>query len=97
MADEILDIAHGNRRLAAEIERTLAELAKNGSEVMREMATAVLKGEISLREVASSSTYGDEVAAGLDKFWKQYQAMSPEERTELEETGRESLGLPPTN
>lgn len=96
MADELLDIAHGNPRLAAELEKMLHTLARNGSDLMREMAQGVLDGG-SLRQAAVSSTYGDEVTAAFSQFWDKYQSLSAEERIELETAGRELLEYPPPN
>ncbi|MFI5933879.1 hypothetical protein [Actinoplanes sp. NPDC051494] len=90
MADELLDIARGDPRLAAAIEKMLSDLADNGSDLMREMARGILDGE-SLRHAATSSAYGDEVSAAFGDFWKRYQEMTPEKHTEFEEIGREHL------
>jgi hypothetical protein len=88
MSDELLDIAHGNARLADEMRNLLRSLLDHENEKVREMARDALDGA-SLRQMASSSVYGDEIGAGIETFWKKYQDMSHEERRELERAGHE--------
>jgi hypothetical protein len=90
VSDEILDIAHGDPRLAQAVRRLLDELAHHGSEKVREMARDVLDGA-SLRQMAASSVYGDDVGTAIGTFWHTYQQMTPEQRAELEDAGREYL------
>ncbi|MBG0568166.1 hypothetical protein [Actinoplanes aureus] len=93
MSDEILDIAHGDARLAQALRQTLASIAEQGSDQMREMARDVLDGA-SLRQVATSSAYGDEVGEAIGEFWTKYQEMTPGERAELEGVGRTHFTAP---
>lgn len=90
MSDEILDIAHGNVRLAAEIRTLLRTLLDHPNQKVREMARDVLDGA-SLRQMATSSVYGDDIGADIEAFWKKYQEMPPEERAELEQSGRDRI------
>ncbi|MCY1144037.1 hypothetical protein OWR29_39090 [Actinoplanes sp. Pm04-4] len=90
MPDELLDIAHGDPRLARQVETMLRDLAKDGSPLMREMAQGVLDGG-SLRQAAISDAYGEEVSAAFGDFWSKYQAMSPEEQAELGEVAEAAL------
>jgi hypothetical protein len=90
MSDEILDIAHGNPRLAQAVRRLLHELADHDSEKVREMAREVIDGA-SLRQMAATSIYGDDIGTAIGAFWHTYQQMSPEQRAELEDAGREYL------
>ncbi|MBB2946745.1 hypothetical protein FB565_006513 [Actinoplanes lutulentus] len=90
MSDEILDIAQGDARLANRLREILESLADRGSDQMREMAREVLGGR-SLREMAASSVYGDEVGVAFGDFWARYQELSPVEQAEWEETGRTHL------
>lgn len=90
MFDELLDIAQGDARLANRLREILESLAEHGSEQMRELAREVLGGA-SLREMAASSVYGEEVGEAFGGFWASYQELSPAEQAELEETGRTYL------
>ncbi|GGN20677.1 hypothetical protein FHR83_002034 [Actinoplanes campanulatus] len=90
MSDEILDIAHGNVRLAAEIRELLRALLDHQNGKVREMARDVLDGA-SLRQMAASSVYGDEIGADIETLWQKYQEMAPEERAELEQGGRDRI------
>ena len=88
MTDEILDMVGGNSRLAHAARENLRALAGNGSEKVREMASAVLDGA-SLRELALGETYGREIGSAFDAFWDHYQSMSDVERADLEEGARQ--------
>ncbi|MEV0898467.1 hypothetical protein [Actinoplanes sp. NPDC049802] len=90
MSDEILDIAHGNVRLAAEIRMLLRSLLDHQNDRVREMARDVLDGA-SLRQMAASSVYGEQIGADIATFWNRYQEMTPEERAELEQYGRDRI------
>lgn len=87
MRDHILDLAGSNPRVAETLRESLTILRDNGSEKLGEMARDVLDGAPP-RELALSSVYGDELGAGFSRFWKKYQAMDPEERSEIEENIR---------
>jgi hypothetical protein len=84
MPDQLLDLAHGDPRLAEALRRMLTELAQHGTEKLREMSRAVLDGA-SLRALALSDTYGEEIGDAFGRFWTSYQDMSAEQRAELEE------------
>jgi hypothetical protein len=88
MADDLLDIARGDQRLAGILRKHLAQLADNGNDKLREMARAVLNDGLPLRDLALSSTYGDELGTAFDSFWTKYQSMSPDEQIELQDLGR---------
>ncbi|MEU8083830.1 hypothetical protein AB0B57_09455 [Micromonospora sp. NPDC049101] len=55
--------------------------ARYGGSELREMARAVLDGEVPLRTAALSSAYATALS---DAFWTHYSQISPDERTELE-------------
>jgi hypothetical protein len=88
VADDLLDIARGDQRLADMLRKHLAQLADNGNDKLREMARSVLNDGHPLRDLALSATYGDELGAAFDTFWTKYQSMSPDEQTELQDLGR---------
>lgn len=91
MPDDILDVAQGDVHTAEFLREVLESLAKHGSDTMREMAQEVLGGGATLREVAASGLYGDEVGATFSTFWTKYQKMASADRSQLEETGRHYL------
>ncbi len=91
MRDHILDLAHGNPRVADALRESLDILKRRGSEALSEMARDALEGA-PLRQMALSSAYGDGLGAGFASFWKKYQDMQPEERTEFNEKVREWFG-----
>jgi hypothetical protein len=95
MSDEILDIAGGNPRLADQIRELLHTLQDHENAKIREIARDALNGA-SLRQMAASSVYGDDVGTALDAFWHTYQQMTPEQQAELEKTGREYVSPPET-
>ena len=90
MADELLDMAGGNRRSADLLRRNLTDLADSDNGKLGEMAQAVLEGA-SLRELALSDTYGAEIGPAFGAFWDHYRAMSSEDRAELERRGADAL------
>ncbi|OJF12582.1 hypothetical protein [Couchioplanes caeruleus] len=96
MADELFEMAHGNPKLARALHENLQTLADHGNEKLREMAGAVLDGG-SLRELALSDTYGEEIGSAFDTFWHRYQAMPSEERAELDSLARERFYEAPEN
>jgi hypothetical protein len=82
MADEYLDIAHGDARLAEALRQIMSGLAANGTGMLREMATDVINGG-SLRAAFFSGVYADEIEARFQDFWTEYQQMPAEKRAQL--------------
>ncbi|MBG6068146.1 hypothetical protein [Micromonospora ureilytica] len=52
------------------------------------MATAVQQGQLTLREAATSPTYGTELTAPFQTFWNAHQQMTPDERNDLASRSR---------
>lgn len=94
MTDELTDIAGGDPRRAQVLRDCLTQFADGPESELRDMARAVLNGEIQLREAARSSTYGAAMGESFETFWARYRQLSPEERADLEASGREYLGGP---
>ncbi|MBF5032426.1 hypothetical protein IRY44_21970 [Micromonospora sp. ANENR4] len=65
------------------LRQLLDQLARSKNPLLREMATAVRDGELTLRQAATSDTYGAELAAPFQTFWNAYEKMTPEERHAL--------------
>jgi hypothetical protein len=94
MADEYLDIAHGDVRLADALRQIMSGLADNGTGMLREMATDVINGG-SLRAAFFSGVYTEAIEAGFQQFWTSYQRMSAEERARLREQAQHFLAGDP--
>jgi hypothetical protein len=95
MADEYLDIAHGDTRLANALRRIIVGLADDGTEILREMARDILDGG-SLRAAFFSGVYAEEIEAPFRRFWTTSQDMSAEEREQLRTRAREYLAVDQT-
>ncbi|MFI7575783.1 hypothetical protein [Micromonospora sp. NPDC049497] len=77
------DITDGDEQRTRALRRVLDQLARSDSPLLREMATAVLDGRLTLRQAATSEPYGTELTAPFQTFWSRYQEMTPEEREDL--------------
>jgi len=84
---DLSDIAGGDPRRAERLRQSLAHLAASDNELLREMARAVLDGDLGLREAAASQVYGKALAGSFSTFWSEYQELTPEEQTALRERG----------
>ena len=91
MADQLLDLAGGNHRLADVLRQHLEHLAEHGDDMLREMASAVLHDDAPLRELALSDAYGTALGQAFNRFWDHYQTFSAEERQELDDGTRAQL------
>ncbi|WP_435149461.1 hypothetical protein [Micromonospora aurantiaca (nom. illeg.)] len=81
--DDLDDITGGDEKRRRTLRQLLDQLARSNNPLLREMATAVQDGQLTLREAATSSTYGNELTAPFATFWNAYQEMTPEERDNL--------------
>ncbi|MEU7770995.1 hypothetical protein AB0C44_06680 [Micromonospora taraxaci] len=83
--DDISDVEENRTRA---LRRILDQLAHSENPLLREMATAVQHGQLTLRQAATSPTYGTELTAPFQTFWNAYQKMTPEERNDLASRSR---------
>ncbi|MET8263103.1 hypothetical protein ABZU92_03815 [Micromonospora arida] len=81
--DDLDDITGGDEKRTHDLRRLLDQLAQSKNPLLREMATAVQDGHLTLRQAATSPTYGAELTAPFQTFWDAYQKMTPEERDNL--------------
>jgi hypothetical protein len=81
--DDLDDIAAGDQTRLKALRDGLTQLANGRNELLREMATAVLDGSLSLRDAVASSTYGHELTTPFREFWTRYEGMTPQERDQL--------------
>ncbi|MGW1449634.1 hypothetical protein ACWCO3_15290 [Micromonospora sp. NPDC002411] len=77
------DITGGDEERSHALRRILDQLADSDNPLLREMATAIQRGQLTLRQAATSATYGSELTAPFETFWNVYQKMTPEERDSL--------------
>lgn len=85
------DIAGGDEHRAKALRDGLHQLTNGRSSLLREMASAVLNGEISLREAVASTTYSEELKQPFQSFCAQYDQMSLEAREQLAAKGHSRL------
>lgn len=83
MNPELLDMTGGDPYRARALHQLLTRLADSPNPLLREMATGVLKGGLSLREAANSQAYSGALADRFDTFWQHYQNLSPDEHQAL--------------
>ncbi len=81
--DHLDDITSGDEHRTHALHRVLDHLANSNNPLLREMATAVRDGQLTLRQAATTEPYGTELAAPFRTFWNTYQDMTPEEREDL--------------
>jgi len=80
MTESVSDVARHDPRRIHDLYLCLETLAQGPAERLREMANAVLKGELSLRDAALSDAYGTCLGQAFEGFWIWYQDLGPEER-----------------
>lgn len=83
MNPEVFDMAGGDSYRARAIHKLLIEIADGPDPLLREMATGVLRGDLSLRDATASQVYSDAITDRFDIFWQRYQDLSPEEHQAL--------------
>jgi hypothetical protein len=81
--NELLRIA-GNSNLALAVKTALERLSNGAAvEEVAEMATELLAGRASLRDIGRSEAFAARIADGFAEFQKWQSALGPEEREEL--------------
>ncbi|MFV2104640.1 hypothetical protein [Micromonospora sp. LOL_024] len=83
---DLADIAGDDPRRLHALRDSLHQLADSPHRELRELARAVLDGEITLRAAVLSSAYAPALGEAFDRFWSHYQQLTPEERQELAAT-----------
>lgn len=78
------DVAGGDPHRLRALRDSLSQLADSPKRELRELARAVLTGEIDLRTAALSSAYAPALSDAFDTFWTHYSKLSSGERSELE-------------
>ncbi len=92
MSDDLADVAGHDPRRERGLRSYLEQLSESRNDTLREMACAVLTGELSLRRVALSDAYSAELGEAFDTFWARYQCMNAHERDQLTTLGKDHLG-----
>jgi hypothetical protein len=75
--DFLGDVAGRDSRRVHGLRCALEVLARGPDGPLRELARAVLKGELSLRDAALSDVYGERLGAAFDAFWTRYRVLAP--------------------
>ncbi|SCE99171.1 hypothetical protein [Micromonospora chokoriensis] len=81
---DLSDITNGDPRRLRGLRDNLDRLANSPQPELREMARAVLDGELTLRTAALSSAYAPALGDAFNEFWTYYSQLSPHGRSELE-------------
>ncbi|RAO40505.1 hypothetical protein GAR06_06251 [Micromonospora saelicesensis] len=81
--DGLDDISRGSEDRTHALGQIMDQLGRSSNPLLREMASAVQAGELTLRHVATSPTYGTELTAAFQTFWNIYQKMTQKERDDL--------------
>ncbi|MEU1237854.1 hypothetical protein ABZ399_27130 [Micromonospora aurantiaca] len=81
--NDLDDITGHDPKRSQTLRQLLDQLTRSKNPLLREMATAVQDGELTLRQAATSDTYGAELTAPFQTFWNAYEKMTPEEREAL--------------
>ncbi|MEU5529384.1 hypothetical protein ABZ744_20855 [Micromonospora chersina] len=81
--DDLYDLTGGDEKRGQALRQVLDQLARSNNPLLREMATAVQEGQLTLSQAANSNTYGSELTTPFRTFWTAYQEMTPEERDDL--------------
>jgi hypothetical protein len=89
--DELLRMT-GDPKVAEGLKEGLRRLRDSaGGSVFAEMAKDLLEGRTSLRQVGSSSSYGQQLSEAFSKFQQWQSELSAEEREALERKAGEQL------
>jgi hypothetical protein len=87
-----LDIAHGNRQLARHLRAALELLRDRAhNDDFRRLTDDVLASRASLRDVYFTPAFAAGIDHGVEQFTQHFDKLSPEERDQLVEQGRQAL------
>src|SRR6266536_580768 len=87
-----LDIAHGDPALTRHLRRSLEILRdRSDNDDFRRLADDVLTGRASLRDVYTTPAFAAGINHGVQQFARRFEELTPEERAELTEQGRQAL------
>jgi hypothetical protein len=92
-ADEpTMAVAHGDPALARHLRQSL-ELLRDRSDNndFRRLVDDVLHGRANLRDVYTSPAFAAGLNPHVEEFARRYEQLSPEQRQELAEQGRQAL------
>ena len=89
--DTLYQVAGDDPRIAKFLRTSLTRLADGPDGPLREMAGAVLRGDLDLRQAALSDAYGAELGTAFHRFWSDYQGMEPADRDRAVQQAEEHL------
>jgi hypothetical protein len=89
--DTIYQVSGDDPRIARYLRASLTRLADGPEGPLREMADAVLRGDVDLRRAALSDAYGAELGTAFQRFWSTYREMDPADRERAVRQAEEHL------
>jgi hypothetical protein len=92
-ADEaVMDIAHGDPAMARQLRLSLELLRdRTDNDEFRRLVDDVLTGRADLRDVYSTPAFAAGINPGVEQFAERYDQLTPEQRDEMAEQGRQAL------
>jgi hypothetical protein len=85
-------VAHGDPALARHLRQSLEVLRdRSDNREFRDLVDDVLHGRADLREASASPAFTAGLDTHVERFAQRYEELSPEERRQLAEQGRQSL------
>lgn len=89
---ELETIGRGDPGTTRMLRSSLQRLATGaGGTELQEAAKDILAGRVGARRALASNIYGRALHDGIRRFHEQYEKLSPEQRRDLRESGREHL------
>jgi len=89
---ELDKIGRGDPGTTRMLRSSLERLATGaGGADLQEAAKDILAGRVGARPALAGNVYGRALHDGIRRFREQYEQLSPEERRDLRESGREHL------
>ncbi|MGK5681328.1 hypothetical protein [Actinoplanes sp. URMC 104] len=87
-----LAVAHGNRALARHLRQSLEVLReRSDNHDFRQLVDNVLAGRTNLRDAYTTPTFAAGINFHVEQFAQRYEQLSPEQRADLTDQGRQRL------
>lgn len=91
-APQLLPSIRAGSPLEAELRDSLEAIARNGSHELRQQIEAVLRGQLSLREFATTGLFRELAAPAVARATDAVREMPAEQRRRLEEQAEDQFG-----
>lgn len=90
--EPVLDVAHGNKALSRHLTASLRLLRdRSDNDDFRRLATEVLNGQASLRDVYDTPAFAAGIEPGVRSFAERWEELSQEERDHLAAEGERAF------